>query len=65
MVSRDGFFSPKHTSSFLSLFFTLTKDRSQVPFIVSIFFNEIKSQFSVNIRILWTENALEFIQKEV
>ncbi|KAL0311158.1 UNVERIFIED_CONTAM: Retrovirus-related Pol polyprotein from transposon RE2 [Sesamum angustifolium] len=43
----------------------LLKDRSQVPTIITSFYNEIKTQFSVNIRILRTDNALEFVQKTV
>ncbi|KAK4390759.1 Retrovirus-related Pol polyprotein from transposon RE2 [Sesamum angolense] len=43
----------------------LLKDRSQVPTIITSFYNEIYTQFSVNIRILRTDNALEFVQKSV
>ncbi|KAK4402403.1 Retrovirus-related Pol polyprotein from transposon RE1 [Sesamum angolense] len=43
----------------------LLKDRSQVPTIITSFYNEIKTQFSVNIRILRTDNVLEFVQKTV
>ncbi|KAL0335244.1 UNVERIFIED_CONTAM: Retrovirus-related Pol polyprotein from transposon RE2 [Sesamum radiatum] len=39
----------------------LLKDRSQVPTIITSFYNEIYTQFSVNIRILRTDNALEFV----
>ncbi|KAL0309233.1 UNVERIFIED_CONTAM: Retrovirus-related Pol polyprotein from transposon RE1 [Sesamum radiatum] len=41
----------------------LLNDRSQVPSIITSFYNEIHTQFSVNIRILRTDNALEFVQK--
>ncbi|KAL0298831.1 UNVERIFIED_CONTAM: Retrovirus-related Pol polyprotein from transposon RE1 [Sesamum radiatum] len=43
----------------------LLKDRSQVHTIITSFYNEIYTQFSVNIRILRTDNALEFVQKSV
>ncbi|KAL0285929.1 UNVERIFIED_CONTAM: Retrovirus-related Pol polyprotein from transposon RE2 [Sesamum angustifolium] len=43
----------------------LLKDRSQVPTIITSFYNEIYTQFSVNIRILRTDNVLEFVQKSV
>ncbi|KAK4386010.1 Retrovirus-related Pol polyprotein from transposon RE2 [Sesamum angolense] len=43
----------------------LVLDRSQVPTIITSFYNEIYTQFSVNIRILRTDNALEFVQKSV
>ncbi|KAL0318213.1 UNVERIFIED_CONTAM: Retrovirus-related Pol polyprotein from transposon RE1 [Sesamum calycinum] len=43
----------------------LLKNRSQVPTIITSFYNEIYTQFSVNIRILRTDNALEFAQKSV
>ncbi|KAL0375663.1 UNVERIFIED_CONTAM: Retrovirus-related Pol polyprotein from transposon RE2 [Sesamum calycinum] len=43
----------------------LLKDRSQVPTIITSFYNEIFTQFSVHIRILRTDNALEFVQKSV
>ncbi|KAL0370945.1 UNVERIFIED_CONTAM: Retrovirus-related Pol polyprotein from transposon RE2 [Sesamum angustifolium] len=41
----------------------LLKHRSQVSTIITSFYNEINTQFSVNIQILRTDNALEFVQK--
>ncbi|KAL0446502.1 UNVERIFIED_CONTAM: Retrovirus-related Pol polyprotein from transposon TNT 1-94 [Sesamum latifolium] len=43
----------------------LLKDRSQVPTIITSFYNEIKTQFFVSICTLRTDNALEFVQKAV
>ncbi|KAL0316464.1 UNVERIFIED_CONTAM: Retrovirus-related Pol polyprotein from transposon RE2 [Sesamum radiatum] len=43
----------------------LLRDRPQVPTIITSFYNEIYTQFSVNICILRTDNALEFVQKSV
>ncbi|KAL0283440.1 UNVERIFIED_CONTAM: Retrovirus-related Pol polyprotein from transposon RE2 [Sesamum angustifolium] len=43
----------------------LLKDRYEVPTIITSFYNEINTQFSVNIHIFRTDNALEFVRKAV
>lgn len=40
----------------------LLKQRSEVPFVLQSFYHEIKTQYSVDLRILRTNNALEFTQ---
>ena len=43
----------------------LLKERSEVSSVIESFFNEIKNQFSTSIRVLRTDNALEYIKKDV
>ena len=43
----------------------MLKDRTQVPDVLKIFYNEIKTQFPTSIRILCTDNALEFLKHNV
>ena len=43
----------------------LLKERSEVSSIIESFFNEIKNQFSISIRVLHTDNALEYVKKDV
>jgi len=43
----------------------LLKERSEVSSIIESFFNEIKNQFSSSIRILRTDNVLEYVKKDV
>jgi len=40
----------------------LLKKRSEVSSVIESFFNEIKSQFSTSIRVLRTNNALEYVK---
>ena len=41
----------------------LLKERSEVSSVIKFFFNEIKNQFSTSIRVLRTDNALEYVKK--
>jgi len=43
----------------------LLKERSEVSSVIELFFNEIKNQFSTSIRVLHTDNALEYVKKDV
>jgi len=43
----------------------LLKERSEVSSVIESFFNGIKNQFSTFIRVLRTDNALEYVKKDV
>jgi len=43
----------------------LLKERSEVSSVIESFFNEIKNQLSTSIRVLHTDNALEYVKKDV
>jgi len=43
----------------------LLKERLEVFSVIESFFNEIKNQFSTSIRVLRTDNALEYVKKDV
>ena len=43
----------------------LLKERSEVSSVIEFFFNKIKNQFSTSIRLLRTDNALEYVKKDV
>ena len=43
----------------------LLKERSEVFSVIELFFNEIKNHFSTSIRVLCTDNALEYVKKDV
>ena len=43
----------------------LLKERSKVSNVIEFFFNKIKNQFSTSIRVLYTDNALEYVKKDV
>ena len=43
----------------------LLKQRSEVPTVLKSFYHEIKTQYSVDLRILHTDNALEFTQQSI
>jgi len=43
----------------------LLKERSEVSSVIELFFDEIKNQFSTSIRVLRTDNALEYVKKDV
>ena len=45
--------------------FYLLKERLEVSSVIESFFNEIKNQFSISIRVLRTDNALEYVKKDV
>ena len=45
--------------------FYLQKERSELSSVIESFFNEIKNQFSNSIRVLPTDNALEYVKKDV
>ncbi|XP_020258205.1 uncharacterized protein LOC109834580 [Asparagus officinalis] len=43
----------------------LLKERSEVSHVIELFYNEIKTQFSTSVRILRTDNALEYMKSDV
>jgi len=43
----------------------LLKERSEVFSIIETFFNEIKNYFFTSVSVLRTDNALEFVKKDV
>ena len=40
----------------------LLKEKSEVSSVIELFFNEIKTQFFTSIRVLRTDNALEYMK---
>ena len=65
--------SLKGLDSFSSLFdnfsrmtwLYLLKERSEVSGVIELFHNEIKTQYSTSIRVLRTDNALEYMKNDV
>jgi len=43
----------------------LLKERSEVSGVIELFHNEIKTQYSTSIRVLRTDNALEYMKNDV
>jgi len=43
----------------------LLKERSEVSGVIEFFYTEIKNQFFISIRVLRTDNALEYIKNDV
>ena len=42
----------------------LLEERSEVSGVIELFHNEIKNQFSTSIRVLCTDNALEYMKND-
>jgi len=45
--------------------FYLLNERSEVSGVIEFFFNKIKNQFSTSIRMLHTNNVLEYVKNDV
>ena len=43
----------------------MLKERSKVSDVIELLFNEIKTQFSISIRVLCTDNVLKYVKNDV